>query len=93
MRSFINTNANVVNFDRTDRVNVAGIQLHSVLLGRLRLYLRAMSFSLRHEHCQRAKHGMSSPAATIMAAVGSALRCPWQPRLMQPRLLAFACTT
>lgn len=88
MRSNFNTNVNVVNFDRTDRVNVAGImQLPSVLLGRLRLYLRAMSPSLRHEHCRRPKHGMSSRAAAI-TAVGTALGCPWQ-----PRLLAFACTT
>ncbi len=88
MRSFINTNVNVVNFDRTDRVSVAGMQLHRVLLGRLRLYLRATSTSLRHEHCQRTKRGMISPAASILAAVGDALGCPWQ-----PRLLAFACTT
>jgi len=88
MRSLINTNVNVVNFDRIDRLNVAGMQLQSVLLGRLRLYLRAMSPSLRHEHCRRPKHGMSSPAAVITAAVGTALGCPWQ-----PRLLAFACTT
>jgi len=88
MRSNLNTNVNVVNFDRADRVNVAGMQLPSVLLGRLRLYLRAMSHSLRHEHCRRPKHGISSQAATITAALGAALGCPWQ-----PRLLAFACTT
>ena len=88
MRSNINTNVNVVNFDRADRLNVAGIRLHSVLLGRLRLYLRAMSLSLRHEHCRRSKHGFSSQAAAITAALGTALGCPWQ-----PRLLAFACTT
>jgi hypothetical protein len=88
MRSFINTNVNVVNFDRTDRVNVAGMQLHRVLLGRLRLYSRPMSPSLRHEHCRRSKHGIGSEAAAIMAAMGPALRCPWQPRLP-----AFACTT
>lgn len=88
MRSFINTNVNVVTFDRIDRVNVTGMQLHRVLLGRLRLYLRSMFLSLRHEPCRRAKHGTSSPAAAMTAAVGRALGCPWQ-----PRLLAFACTT
>ena len=50
MRSFFNTNVNVVINDRADRMNVTGMQLHSVLLGRLRLYLRAMSSSLRQEH-------------------------------------------
>ena len=88
MRSFIHTNVNVVNFDRIDRVNVAGMQLHRSLLGRLRLYLRALSSSPRHEHCLRGKHGMNSPAAIFAAAVGSAIGCPWQ-----PRLLAFARTT
>jgi len=88
MRSFLNTNVNVVTFGRIDQVNVAGMQLHSVLLGRLRLYLRAMSPSLRHEHCLRSKHGGISSAAIILAAAGRAIGCPWQ-----PRLLAFACTT
>lgn len=88
MRSNSNTNVNVVNFDRTDRLSVAGIQLHNVLLGRLRLYMRAMLPSLRHEHCRRPKHGIRSQVAAITAAAGIALGCPWQ-----PRLLAFACTT
>ena len=88
MRSFFNTNVNVVTSDRTDRMNVTGMQLQSVLLGRLRLYLRAISSSLRHEHCRRSKHGIGSHAAAITAAMGPALWCPWQ-----PRLLAFACTT
>lgn len=87
MRSNLNTNVNVVAFDRTDRLNVAGMQLHRALLGRLGLYLPAMSPSLRHEHCPRWKHGLRSPADAILAAVGMALGCPWQ-----PRLLAFACT-
>jgi len=88
MRSFFNTNVNVVINDRADRMNVTGMQLHSVLLGRLRLYLHAMSSSLRQEHCRRSKHGIGSQAAAITAAMGPALGCPWQPRLP-----AFACTT
>ena len=88
MRSFLNTNVNVVTNDRDDRMNVTGMQLLSFLLGRLRLYLRAMSSSLRHEHCRRSKHGIGSEAAAITAAMGPALRCPWQFRLP-----AFACTT
>ena len=88
MRSSINTNVNVVNVDRTDRMNVAGIQLPSVLLGRLRLYLRSMSFSHRHEHCLRTKHGMRSQAAALTAVAGTERRSPWQPGLP-----AFACTT
>ena len=89
MRSFLNTNVNVVTNDREDRMNVTGMQLQSVLLGRLRLYLRAMSTSLRHDHCRRSKHGIGSEAAAIAAAImGPALRCPWQPRLP-----AFTCTT
>ena len=88
MRSFLNTNVNVVTNDRDDRMNVTGMQLQSVLLGRLRLFLRAMYSSFRHEHCRRSKHGIGSEAAAIMAAMGPALRCPWQPRLP-----AFACTT
>lgn len=88
MRSLIHTNVNVVNFDRADRINVAGMTLHRVLLGRMRLSSRAMFPSLRHQPCQRSKHGASSPAAAILAAVGIAFGCPWQ-----PRLLAFAYTT
>ncbi len=89
MRSFFNTNVNVVTNDQADRMNVTGMLLRSVLLGRLRLYLRAMSSSLRHEHCRRSKHGIGAEAAAIAAAITApALRCPWQPRLP-----AFACTT
>jgi len=89
MRSFLNTNVNVVSNDRTDRMNVTGMLLQSVLLGRLRLYLRAMSSSLRHDHCRRSKHGIRPAAAAIAAAImGPALRCPWQPGLP-----AFTCTT
>ncbi len=88
MRSFLNTNVNFVTNDREDRMNVTGMQLLSVLLSRLRLYLRAVSTSLRHDHCRRSKHGLGSEAAAIMAAMEPALRCPWQPRLP-----AFACKT
>ena len=85
MLSLINTIVNVV---AVDRMNVVGMQLKRVLLGRLRVDSRAMSPSLRHEHCQRSKHGTSSQGAAILAASGIALGCPWQPRLP-----AFACTT
>jgi hypothetical protein len=89
MSSFLNTNVNVVTNDRNDRMNVMGMLLQSVLLGRLRLYLRAMSSSLRHEHCRRPKHGIGSAAAAFAAAImGPARRCPWQSRLP-----AFTCTT
>ncbi len=88
MRSFINTSVDVVTCNSMGRVNVTGMRLRSVLLGRLRLYLRALSSSSRQEHCLRVKHGIHHPAAAMIAAAGSALGCPWQ-----PRLLAFACTT